>query len=97
MAIIMSLAPKYKNKSGYVMIASKYSPEIGYYNFILRYKYVYQQANREVPEGWVIHHINGKKDDDRLENLIAMSAGEHRELHKKAMENHNTLLPLEKG
>lgn len=28
-----------------------------------------------------VHHINGMRDDNRLENLVVMSADEHRRLH----------------
>ena len=39
---------------------------------------VWEKANkRPVPSGWVVHHINGIKHDNRPENLVAMSRKGH--------------------
>ena len=47
----------------------------GYYKFTKdgrpwsEHRYVWTQAHGEIPKGMVIHHINGIKTDNRLENL----------------------------
>jgi len=34
-----------------------------------------------IPSGYVIHHINGIKNDNRIENLQMMTPSEHTRLH----------------
>ena len=36
---------------------------------------------KPVPKGWVVHHKNEVKGDNRPENLEAMDWGEHTKLH----------------
>jgi len=38
---------------------------------------VWEQSHGHLPKGWIIHHINGKRDDNRLENLMAMPKKNH--------------------
>ena len=40
--------------------------------------------NGTIPEGHVVHHINGDMLDNAIENLACMTPGEHSELHRKA-------------
>jgi len=41
---------------------------------------VWEETNgRPLPEGWVVHHINGKRDDNRPENLMAMPGKNHKQ------------------
>ena len=47
----------------------------------LEHRYVWEQANGPIPEGYEIHHINKKCKDNRLENLELWPISEHRKHH----------------
>lgn len=47
------------------------------------HRYVWMQANGPIPEGYDIHHRNGIKDDNRIENLELIQRGRHMSLHHK--------------
>lgn len=40
------------------------------------------RANGKVPNGYVIHHKNHDKEDNRLENLEKMKEGQHIRHHR---------------
>ena len=42
---------------------------------------VWEATNGPLPEGQIIHHVNGVKTDNRLENLKAMPRSQHNHAH----------------
>ena len=52
----------YKDKDGYILFSIKGKQW-------REHRYVWTQANGEIPKGMEIDHINGKRDDNRIENL----------------------------
>ena len=42
---------------------------------------VWERHNGAVPDGYQVHHRNGAKDDNRIENLELLTALEHKRFH----------------
>ena len=45
--------------------------------WVPEHRYIWEQEYGHIPKGLLIHHLNGKKDDNRLENLVAISREKH--------------------
>jgi len=62
---------KHLTKQGYVMIRVNGQ-------FISEHRYVWEQAHTHMlTSAWVVHHLNGIRDDNRPENLIALRKKDH--------------------
>ena len=72
-----------KTALGYVLVYAPEHPRArsagGTRPYVLEHILVWEQANgRQLPENHIIHHLNGIKDDNRPNNLVAISRSAHR-------------------
>jgi len=49
--------------------------------WVFEHRYLWEKANGPIPKDSVIHHINGNKLDNQLENLQLLNRSEHAALH----------------
>lgn len=76
-----------KNKSGYVLVLDRENPMSDCKGYVLEHRKVMgEHIGRALIESEKIHHINGIKDDNRIENLVIISESEHTILHNKMRE-----------
>lgn len=47
----------------------------------LEHRVIYKKTKGPIPDGWVIHHIDGVKNNNIIENLIALPEMFHNKLH----------------
>lgn len=72
------------NHRGYIRI--KNPDPNGRPRYIGEHVLVWEKANGPVPQNWDVHHLNGIKSDNRLENLFAMSKSDHHSDHHQFYE-----------
>jgi len=75
------IGAKRMNK-GYIYV--KITEGKGFQNWTQEHRFVMEQRlGRKLRKYEIVHHINGKKDDNRLSNLRLMTDKQHRRFHTK--------------
>jgi uncharacterized C2H2 Zn-finger protein len=70
---------KHTNGTGYIyMVFPRIDPHGNiYFRGGQEHVYVWEKSYGRLPKGYIIHHINGDRQDNRLENLVAIPKSSH--------------------
>ncbi len=63
--------------NGYVYIRTKRKSGGAGDSYKAEHHIVWEQHHGQLPKGYVVHHLNGIRDDNRIDNLIAMPRKRH--------------------
>jgi len=74
-------------KDGYVHLKIK-EPNI----FVLKHRYIYEQANGPIPEGCIITFLDGNKQNCELSNLVCISLAENAVLNHLKLRSTDPVL-----
>lgn len=68
----------YTSSNGYVYQSMPDHPRAGADGYVPQHTLVWEQTHgRPLPHGWLVHHLNGIKNDNRAENLVAIPRKSH--------------------
>ncbi|HXH87410.1 MAG TPA: HNH endonuclease signature motif containing protein [Gaiellaceae bacterium] len=81
--------PQYGRKrhvrpDGYVRVWVPGHPAANADGYAQEHRWMLHEAGIPVPDGWHVHHLNGDRADNRLDNLAVMSAAAHTREHLRA-------------
>ena len=62
----------------YVRVSGKY---------IAEHRLVWESLCGSIPDDYIVHHLNGQMDDNRIDNLTLVSRAEHMFIHRKTIES----------
>lgn len=73
-----------KHQAGYIEVQAPDHPRANGSGYVLEHRLVVEEhLGRYLTEDEVVHHINGKKDDNRIDNLLPLARSEHQSMHTK--------------
>lgn len=63
--------------------ASEYETTTRDKRTVFKHRAIWEDHNGKIPEDMMIHHVNGNKKDNNIENLQCVSRSEHGKHHWK--------------
>ena len=82
------------NQDGYFIISSRKEGNFGKY----LHRLIYEEHYGKIPKNIIIHHIDGNKQTNLIENLEALSFSKHQSIHRQGKKhNKHTLMKISKS
>jgi hypothetical protein len=79
-----------RHADGYIYISSPNHPNKDHHGYVFEHRLIVETwLKRYLTPDEHVHHINGIKDDNRLENLEVMTNSEHLKFEWKNIDNNN--------
>ena len=70
-----------RNTRGYILVFQPSHHRAPINGYVGEHILVWERVhNRPLPDGWVVHHLNGIKSDNRPQNLVGLSNRAHRQV-----------------
>lgn len=67
-----------RTSTGYILVYAPDHPHAQRDGHVFEHIIIWEQThNRQLTQGWIVHHVNGIKDDNRPDNLMALQKGRH--------------------
>lgn len=67
-----------KKVNGYVYLRCPEHPATTRAGYVLEHRLVWEKTHKRIlPPDWAVHHLNGVRHDNRVENLVAMPWRKH--------------------
>jgi len=67
-----------KGSNGYMMLWNPEHPKATIHGYVFEHILIWEETyGKPLPKGWIVHHYNGIKTDNRSQNLVAMKRSEH--------------------
>lgn len=91
-----------RKESGYLLVRNPNHPRANNHGYVPQHTLIYEQyLGRYLNNDELIHHINGNKSDNRIENLVLMNAFDHKSKHsqqdRKQVDLHEVRRLLDEG
>jgi hypothetical protein len=86
----------YKNSDGYIQKHMPSHPRGRHRGYLLYHRLLMEEKiGRPLKEDEVVHHIDGNRDNNNIENLMLMSKAKHFSLHNRGEQSHFSKLTKE--
>lgn len=68
-------------KAGYIKVLIHEHPRADYRGYVFEHIIIWEKThNKTLPANWIIHHLNGIRNDNRPENLMALPDKKHKHI-----------------